>query len=260
MKNNIYVKIGKRIRAARTKKGATQRSLAIAIRKSTVAISNYEKGIRWITLVDLKKIAQQLGEPISYFIGEKTLADYINYANEIASIIETSRTCKTLDKFYKNVLDRIINLFNYPLASIFSLNETSGEVKPITISSSLELKKKIKPVSGLDILTKDLKINLRNEVVDKLKKGEFWRVKTKAAFEKTINLLFPHLTLLSVTLEKIFGDTNWIVLPIIYNEKLAGIICINFGDKIVSDEEIEILKLLKSFIGLAANPPFTFSQ
>ena len=96
--------------------------------------------------------------------------------------------------------------------------------------------------------------------MDKLKRGKIWRVKTKAAFEKTVNLLFPHLALLSFTLEKIFSDMSWIVLPLINNEKLTGIICINFGDKIVSDEEIEILKLLKSFISLAANPPFTFSR
>lgn len=67
---DIYERVGSRIREARTKKDISAKQLADVLDCSLASISNYEKARRWISLVDLERVAEFLGEPLSYFIEE----------------------------------------------------------------------------------------------------------------------------------------------------------------------------------------------
>lgn len=67
---DIYERVGSRIREARVKKDIPAKQMADVLDCSLASISNYEKAKRWISLVDLERAAEFLGEPLSYFIEE----------------------------------------------------------------------------------------------------------------------------------------------------------------------------------------------
>ena len=62
---------GERIRRARELRGISQEALAHAIEKDQRAISDYEKGKRRISAIDLPILAKALQMPILYFYGEE---------------------------------------------------------------------------------------------------------------------------------------------------------------------------------------------
>ena len=66
----IYERVGSRIKEACLRKNVTAKQLAGLLGYSTASISNYERAKRWISLVDLERIAEFLGESLSYFIEE----------------------------------------------------------------------------------------------------------------------------------------------------------------------------------------------
>ena len=67
---------GKRLREARESMGYTQEDLAQLIGKDQTAISEYERGIRKVTITDLPTLANLLNVSINYFFeGELTTDD-----------------------------------------------------------------------------------------------------------------------------------------------------------------------------------------
>jgi len=69
MRNNRYVELGKRLRAARESAGFTQTRLGARIGATGSTITNYEKGKRRVQIEDLERIAEILGRPVSWLLG-----------------------------------------------------------------------------------------------------------------------------------------------------------------------------------------------
>lgn len=69
---NEYQRIGQRLRALRENRGETQEDLGRVIGCAANTVSFYESGKRKLTLVDLQKIADHYGVPITYFLGRET--------------------------------------------------------------------------------------------------------------------------------------------------------------------------------------------
>ncbi|HIE53164.1 MAG TPA: XRE family transcriptional regulator [Armatimonadetes bacterium] len=63
--------IGRRIKQAREEKGLTQSQLAAVVHCSPQAISNWEIGNRTPSYEDLQRLAEALGRPRSWFLGEE---------------------------------------------------------------------------------------------------------------------------------------------------------------------------------------------
>ncbi len=62
--------IGKQIKEAREQNKMTQSQLGRILGYTSVAVTNYEKGKRKISIDDLEKIAKVLGKPLTFFLGE----------------------------------------------------------------------------------------------------------------------------------------------------------------------------------------------
>lgn len=69
MSENVYVAIGKRIRAARLKAGLTQQDVADQLKLTNVGFGAFERGDRQISVEYLVAIADILGHPVTYFLG-----------------------------------------------------------------------------------------------------------------------------------------------------------------------------------------------
>ena len=69
---NEYRRIGQRLKALRRNRGETQEDLGWVIGCAANTVSFYESGKRKLTLVDLQKIADHYGVPITYFLGRET--------------------------------------------------------------------------------------------------------------------------------------------------------------------------------------------
>jgi transcriptional regulator with XRE-family HTH domain len=67
--------IGTRIREARNQRKKTQADLADLLGKSTGAISQLEKGMTQVSVVELAQIADYLNKPIEFFYGEDYIGD-----------------------------------------------------------------------------------------------------------------------------------------------------------------------------------------
>jgi len=65
-----FKKIGQKIKEAREQNKMTQGQLGKLLGYTSVAITNYEKGKRKISIDDLERIAQVLGKPLTFFLGE----------------------------------------------------------------------------------------------------------------------------------------------------------------------------------------------
>ncbi len=63
-------RIGQRVRAAREMAGLSQDELARVIGRTPSAISNYERGTRPLSAVDLARIAEATHQPPGFFFGE----------------------------------------------------------------------------------------------------------------------------------------------------------------------------------------------
>jgi|GEM_PF-2471241 len=72
---NEYELIGQRLRQLRERHGDSAPDLARVLGCAEGTIYHYEKGRRKITLVDLKRIADHYGVPLTYFIGRETEED-----------------------------------------------------------------------------------------------------------------------------------------------------------------------------------------
>lgn len=84
MSDDLYKRIGERIRAAREKKGYTQAEVARVLGYTQTAVSKFERGEREISLVDLRKIANLLGQPMSYFL---SLEEELRLSPAIAEVL-----------------------------------------------------------------------------------------------------------------------------------------------------------------------------
>jgi len=67
--DDLYTRIGERIRQAREDRGWTQAQLGEALGYSQATIGNYELGRRHIGLDDLYRIADALNKPYAFFVG-----------------------------------------------------------------------------------------------------------------------------------------------------------------------------------------------
>lgn len=65
-----YEKIGQKLQKAREENGLSQGDLAKRLGCTQASLSNYELGKRRLYLVDLQRIGQILGKPVSYFLDE----------------------------------------------------------------------------------------------------------------------------------------------------------------------------------------------
>jgi repressor LexA len=65
-----FKRIGQRIKEAREQNRMTQSELGKLLGYTSVAITNYEKGKRKISIDDLEKIAQVTGKPLTFFLGD----------------------------------------------------------------------------------------------------------------------------------------------------------------------------------------------
>lgn len=72
---NEYELIGLRLRQLRERHGDSGGDLGRILGCAEGTIYHYEKGRRKITLVDLKKIADHYGVPLTYFLGRETEED-----------------------------------------------------------------------------------------------------------------------------------------------------------------------------------------
>jgi transcriptional regulator with XRE-family HTH domain len=84
------VKVGERIRQARKRKQVTQEELATSIGISDKSISAYESNRINPPLKVLEKIAEKMGQPISYFV-EDTIETAI-----LAKLSEVERQFKEI--------------------------------------------------------------------------------------------------------------------------------------------------------------------
>ena len=66
-----FKRIGQKIKEAREQNKMTQSELGKLLGYTSVAITNYEKGKRKISIDDLEKIAQVTGKPLAFFLGDK---------------------------------------------------------------------------------------------------------------------------------------------------------------------------------------------
>ena len=67
---NAYEKIGRKIQMARENAQLSQGELASSLGCTQSSLSNYELGKRRLYLADLKRIADILGKPLTYFLDE----------------------------------------------------------------------------------------------------------------------------------------------------------------------------------------------
>lgn len=67
-----FKQIGNKIQLAREARGMTQSDLAIKLEITQAALSNYELGKRRLYLNQIQKIAEILGQDLSYFIDDET--------------------------------------------------------------------------------------------------------------------------------------------------------------------------------------------
>jgi transcriptional regulator with XRE-family HTH domain len=65
-----FKRIGQKIKEAREQSKMTQNELGKLLGYTSVAITNYEKGKRKISIDDLEKIAQVTGKPLAFFLGD----------------------------------------------------------------------------------------------------------------------------------------------------------------------------------------------
>lgn len=251
--DNIYKKIGEKIKQARIKKGIGQKVLAYAVKKTSVAISNYEKGIRQISLIDLEKISAELHEPMDYFI------DNGNPKSQLPSLLKKTNLFVTsitkcihkkpfsMPKFYAAFTGQMCALFDLELIAIFNVDSVIGKLNIDAYSMKYELKDKFNKTTGLDIIAKDLRINLENKTITSIINNKILLV-DKETLSAFINELIPQLNLLIPIHEKIFDSTNWIFLPVLNSsDNLSKIICINIGKNKADGEKIELLKLVNQY-------------
>lgn len=67
--DDLYIRIGERIKQAREERGWTQAQLGEALGYSQAAVGNYELGRRQVGIDDLYRIAEALNKPYSFFLG-----------------------------------------------------------------------------------------------------------------------------------------------------------------------------------------------
>jgi len=97
------VALGQRVAQARENKGMTQAGLGSAVRLDRTAISRLEKGVRKLNVAELVDIAEVLGRPLSYFVGESVPA-VVSRRNDVAHAHATTGLLDTeLDQFTSDV-------------------------------------------------------------------------------------------------------------------------------------------------------------
>ena len=70
--------LGQRIRQARERAGLSQEDFAALIARDQRAVSQYENGVRKLSVTDLARFAQALDMPLAYFYEELPPADELD--------------------------------------------------------------------------------------------------------------------------------------------------------------------------------------
>jgi len=254
--NNIYKAIGAKIKEIRLKNNIGQKVLASSLKKSIVAISNYEKGIRQIGLNDLEIIARELGKPLSYFLGERATKsssfDLLEKVNKFTQAIDKHLQSKksSSSDLYRVITEQMCTLFDFPVVTVFTINPATGKLINNAYSIEYTIKRKIDVLTGLDLLVKDLKVDLKNKLATKLSRDKILFVNNQIELKLFIETAIPHLNLLTPILEKLFNNTNWMILLIAQNKNFIQVICINYGNRKLTDEEVKLFKLLSHYLKL----------
>lgn len=104
--------LGLKIRTRRTLAGMSQADLGAALNVSFQQIQKYEKGVNRVTYVNLQRIANALGENISYFTGLKHDAMSV-VANELAEALSqkyAQRLVRAYTKLPEDLQHRLVTL------------------------------------------------------------------------------------------------------------------------------------------------------
>jgi transcriptional regulator with XRE-family HTH domain len=82
-----YQEIGKKLQKAREEAGLSQDELSKMLGYTQSSLSNYELGKRRLYLVELQRISEILGKPVTYFLEDSK--DNETEQNDVKAILKT---------------------------------------------------------------------------------------------------------------------------------------------------------------------------
>lgn len=106
METAVYQRIGRQIRTAREGVHLSQEELAQRLGyRSPTAVSYFESGLRKVSVYDLQRIADILGRPLSFFLGDAASPEETSLVRLRAQSVEPSAR-QTVDAFVAFVMRR----------------------------------------------------------------------------------------------------------------------------------------------------------
>ena len=220
---DIYERVGSRIREARIKKDIPAKQLADALDRSLASISNYEKAKRWISLVDLERVAEFLGEPLSYFIEENPSEKRSQPPHTFAER-RILNAVKDLGKFsYKELQEKATSLFRKILEAEYTILFLKRESDELELSSfsgiKIGLLKKLEDL--LSLSASNLKIKPGNKLKTIFDTNQPYLIANLASFFSQFGA--KRLALLAPSLINLAKFEAGLLLPLKTNHSPAGL-------------------------------------